>query len=331
MTFLEKQFFFFLLVFIGSAGFGFSQDTLWLSNGKKEIGKVLLINKGEVNFRKQALPNGPDFIYAKGKVTRIKFSNGHLELMEVEPTDEDFVLPGEESSKTNAIFTIKRNSLWFNTVDLNVFRIGFTYEHSFGKKNQFSFRIPFSASMRDEKVYFMADQIRFSENSLIPGSYVPILKPIFDDYSTEIFAPIYSFSQLTVYNNFGNSFYTGLGFRNYPKGLKDKNFYYGILVDFGTFVYKKNIYTYHPDNDGYTSYNDFQYSSTGKIGGMVRILAELGGRYNPTPHFSMSLGASMGYTMLLTDTKKLANGFMGISINPSFCLGYNFGQSKEKE
>jgi membrane protein DedA with SNARE-associated domain len=42
------------MLFVASIG-AFAQDTIWFSNGKKEIGKVLLINKGEVNFRKQAL------------------------------------------------------------------------------------------------------------------------------------------------------------------------------------------------------------------------------------------------------------------------------------
>ncbi len=321
-----------ILVYFFIAFSALGQDTLWFSNGKKAVGKVLLINKGEVNFRKEALPDGPDFIYAKGKVTRIKFANGHLELLELEPTEEDFLLPGEEIKKSKPVFVHKKNSLWYNTVDLNVLRIGFTYERMFGKKKQFSFRIPFSASMRDIKPHLLFLNYTTKDNTVKPSDYMLELGESSLGKTLGFLTIVDEFSGNEFFNHFGNSYYTGIGFRHYPKGLKDKNFYYGLSIEGGTF-----IYIYHefdkaiPYSYGYPNYYTLTYKETGKLGGMFRILGEVGGRYNPTPHFSMSLGVSIGYVRLLLPTEFSKKNLSPIAVHPSFSLGYNFGKSKEEE
>lgn len=310
----------------------FSQDTIWFSNGKKAVGKVLLINKGEVNFRKEALPNGPDFIYAKSKVTRIKFSNGHLELLELEPTDEDFLLPGEETKKSKPVFTHKKNSLWYNTVDLNVLRIGFTYERMIGKNNKNSIRIPLSASLRDIKAHLVFNDFSVNDNVVKATSYKLELGESNLGRIAGFLSFADEFSGNEFFNHFGNSFYTGIGFRHYANGLKDRNFYYGLSLEGGTFVYLfHEIDKAIPYSFGNPYYYRVTYKEIGKLGGMFRVLGEVGGRYNPTPHFSMSLGVAIGYVRLILPIDYSKKNLSPISINPSFSLGYNFGKTKEEE
>ncbi len=262
-------------------------------------------------------------------MNRIRFQNGFIEFFDNKPlTKDDFRLPDDTLPQKTGL---GRNTLWFNAMELMVFRFNLILEHTFGKKNQWSVRIPFSASLKDKKVKLRPDGIMIKNNNTIyVNTYRTILPDLFDELSGFTLLPN-MVSQISFYNNFGNSFYTGLGIRNYFGGLKARNFFVGAEVDFGTFVYKYQVpeivvkYGYYSSGD-YIRFSDTQ----GAIGGMIRALVEIGGRWNPSPKFSMSLSTSIGYINLISKLSPISYNFRGLSFNPQFSLGYSFGKTSSQ-
>lgn len=62
----------------------FAQDTLVMKNGTEVICKVLEISSTEVSFKKTNNMDGPTYIEKKWDVSKIKYSNGSSELVNIE-------------------------------------------------------------------------------------------------------------------------------------------------------------------------------------------------------------------------------------------------------
>jgi hypothetical protein len=62
----------------------FAQDTICLRGGDVIRGKVINLSESEIRFRKESLPDGPDFVLKPGELSRIVFANGTVKLFEVE-------------------------------------------------------------------------------------------------------------------------------------------------------------------------------------------------------------------------------------------------------
>lgn len=63
----------------------FSQDSLFLSDGRIVVAKILEINPSEIKYTRFDMLDGPTYIESKQKINKIIYKNGSIELIEHTP------------------------------------------------------------------------------------------------------------------------------------------------------------------------------------------------------------------------------------------------------
>ena len=111
--------FLFLSLFLNQLNTGFSQDTLFLRDGRKVVSKALKISNTEVTYKKVLNMDGPDYVEDKNEIESIKFANGTQEFFKkvqgnpaVKYTSKNYAIDFYKGQKNADIFVTVKGLCW---------------------------------------------------------------------------------------------------------------------------------------------------------------------------------------------------------------------------
>jgi len=133
-----------LLLLLCFAISSFSQDIIYTTNGDKTEVKILEIKPGEIRYKKHSNPDGPDYVASKSDVLLITYSNGTFESFGARSTVVNEVQP--------LTTTYGKNYIAYNTFDLILTNITFSYERTIAK-GLLGIRVPVKVGFGNTNVY----------------------------------------------------------------------------------------------------------------------------------------------------------------------------------
>lgn len=135
----------------------YAQDVIYLSDGSKEEGKISLISKSKITYKKADNPNGPDHELEKEDVLMVVYENGNHE-----------VFNGKKKTDPRAT-DFGRHFVSWQFTDLLATNVTVAYEF-FNKSGTLGFRLPLSFGFNKDAVHYPGDPEVFGTQGRIFAS-----------------------------------------------------------------------------------------------------------------------------------------------------------------
>jgi len=129
----------YIIIFIFALNFLNAQDTLYMTDGTKEIVKILEVNKTQIKYKPDVKSNGKTYVISKDDVLKIAYETGLIDVFPNSVTTN--IIPDRKEDPRNTDFG--RNFISLNVFDLLFSSLNIGYEYTF-KSGVFSLKFPFS-------------------------------------------------------------------------------------------------------------------------------------------------------------------------------------------
>lgn len=120
-----------------------AQDTLYKSDGTRQLVKVLEVNQNQVKYKLIANADGPVYVISKEDVLQIVYSSGILEVFPQKPVKNRDI----DLSENTVIESFGRNFISINIADILFNSLTISYERTL-KSGDYSFKFPLSIGLK---------------------------------------------------------------------------------------------------------------------------------------------------------------------------------------
>jgi hypothetical protein len=272
-----------------------AQDTLYRTNGKIQVVKIMEVNTQQVKYKNPNGQSGPLFVLSKTEVSKIVYESGNVDQI---------------NSEFKSVYESTSNNVWKEKVEDDLLHKNFN-------RRMIEINLPdyFFGSVTIAYQYFTKN-----------GDYalrVPVSIGLYG-IGLNKYATLEEQYGKQGYYRERKKFSTGFDCNYFPTGQGKVRYYVGPSIELGWFDYSE---------DQYLNYYPYTRTKSTQKANFQSIILQNGFLFQPTPSVNFSLNIGLGYTRERYIRKDISNQYPDdyyaennhiFAFRAGMCVGYRF-------